>query len=525
MTDTTIQTTQPRTGMPIETRVPLDRKRQYAAGGPRRSFASLTQSLGPAIDAVMSELGPDIYERMGTDPQVRANLTALVSGILAHGYRIEPCEVPNDASDAERSLAADLHTMVEEQLTNLDTPLIDVLANLLEDGLKSGNKAAELVWTADGSAWRLTALRPKHRTRLAPVIDSFGAHIGYVVSRAGERPPVGALDGEKLAEQSSFVPREKFLAFVNDPHDDDPRGTSLLRSAYQPWWIKQQLYPEWLKYLSQFAVPSLIAELAPDDALAAGTRLGALEDAADTDKDAQELLDTLLQWANATAIVVPSGTKITIADVSKEGGATFAAASAHCDQQITLAMLAQLLATGTVAHQTNASTATHQDVLDDVIAGIKARLEQAVRRDVIKRIVTYNRGAAAARYAPRISLGQVEQQDFASMATAIAALKSSDYLHRSQLAEIDLMLNIPVRAAEVDSADPTGAPQPGSDWPLGEPTTEANSEPAADIQQRATALGSFIRAGYHPDDARLAAGVPQMRHSGGRPITLKQDEG
>src|SRR5206468_532813 len=49
------------------------------------------------------------------------------------------------------------------------------------------------------------------------------------------------------------------------PKNNDPRGTSLLRPAYDPWWRKRQALVEYVKYLAQFAGPSIWATT-PDGA-------------------------------------------------------------------------------------------------------------------------------------------------------------------------------------------------------------------------------------------------------------------
>lgn len=553
MTDTATITRQDRNGQPKAQTITYDRRRRYVVSGSRRAWNHMyTHALPQSIDDLTIELGADVYERMEKDPQVAADFGSLKTGILAHGYRIEPCELPEDASDADRTEAAELAALCKKQLDSLEgsESFLVALDNLL-NAMGYGNKVCELVWdTSDPSEWRLVGVSPKHRSRLAFVVDGFGKVLGFLVLQPGQPPP-STIDLNRLP--ANFVPREKFIVFSWSPRDGDPRGRSIYRAAYQPWWIKMQMIPEWLKYLSQFASPSVIGFTAPD----ATSRDEDDEDDQGTPEEQMAL--TLEGWANGQAAAFPHGAQVEIVEVEGTGGDVFGGAFDRCDGQITLAILYQLLATGTAKFQTNASTKTHQDVFDDVIAYIKLTLEDVIQADILKKIVVYNRGEQAARFTPRCSLGKVEQQDFAALATAIANLQRSGYIHPSQRAEIDVKLGLPRRPDEALAEDPDAgqdqtppvdsdrqgdnkddqgdddtddqAPKPapkaktgGVEW-IGEPLTTVNEEPAEDISRRATALGAFIRAGYNPQDSLNQAGLKQMRHSGGVPITLKEVEG
>jgi hypothetical protein len=101
-----------------------------------------------------------------------------------------------------------------------------------------------------------------------------------------------------------------------------------------------------------------------------------------------------------------------------------------------------------------AAASVHQDVLSTLIRQGKKAVERMIRNDILKPFIRYTFGEAMVALTPTVTLGNVEQQDFSSMATAIAALTTSQYLDPSQFPKLDQLLNLPPRAEQ-----PT--PRPG----------------------------------------------------------------
>jgi hypothetical protein len=101
---------------------------------------------------------------------------------------------------------------------------------------------------------QLRALKVKPIRSVAFVTDAYLNVLGLVGAKPGQTVP--AVSDLAPAE---IIPREKFCILSWRPKDGDPRGTSVLRPAYDPWWRKRQTIPEYLKYLAQFAGPSLWA--------------------------------------------------------------------------------------------------------------------------------------------------------------------------------------------------------------------------------------------------------------------------
>lgn len=445
MTDTATRTNGVH---PAPTPAPADPTRDYVAGGVATWATLFAKSLPQRVDDLATSLGADIYDRMQHDPAVSAALRVISVSILAHGYQLAPCE-REDPDD--QALAHEITGFVAHALNNLTIPFPDVLSDMLR-ALADGNRVAELVWT--DSTWqkqrRLTlgSIKVKPRSSVAFAVDPFMNIIGILAKLPGQPFPVQSrqmLPLNPAEPPPNLLPRSKFAIWSHLPKDADPRGTSLLRPAYDWWWIKQMGIPEFQKFLSQFASASIIAKLGPNVSLqpnAAGVY------------PAEALLQMLLEYQNGSVAVVDHGTEVEI--VQPRGGeVVWKFFYALCDAQITVAILLVLLATGTSEHQTNASTSEHANTLEDLISSKKQSLETMVERDIIRPLVLNNWGESALDLAPAFSLGAVEQQDLTPLITAIANLQRSGYIDDSQKAGLDVLLNLPPRTVVEEAAPET----------------------------------------------------------------------
>jgi len=426
------------TTIPIPIPAAVDPKRDMVAGGSSNWATQYARTLPQRVDDLAATLGADIYDRMQTDPAVSAALRTITVSILAHGYQLAPCE-----DEKRQDLAGEIAHFLGHTLDNLSIPFPDVLGDML-GAVAEGNRVAELVW-ADlrwNNQQRLTlsSIKVKPRNAVAFAVDPFMNVIGIMARVAGSPFPVhsGQILGLDPAKPPpNLLPRDKFAIWTHEPKNADPRGTSLLRAAYDWWWIKQQAIPEFLKYLSQFASPSLVGTTPENSGGGYGLPGAATPE--------QIMLESLLQFQNGSAAVFRHGSEVK--PIQAQGGEeAYKTIFALCDAQITVAILLQLLATGTAAHQTNASTAEHANVLEDVISRVKQSLETMVERDILRPLVLNNWGPDALGLVPRFSLGQVEQQDLTPLITAIANLTRSGYVDESQKAALDVLLQLPQRA-------------------------------------------------------------------------------
>lgn len=489
---------------------------EYVAGGGYPFLARYIRSLPHWIDDTTRDFGDDLYERMLMDPQAGSAIRLLKEETLANGVRLEPAtqyeqaewaldepditvdlpfrdragrfrpttpeeedqEAQNKKLKDEAELAEEIADFCEDNLLNLDRPFVEVLYEML-DAVALGNKVAEQVYKVEKDSegvprLHLKALKVKPRRSVAFVVDAFMNVIGVLGLIPGQAYPVlsGGIvaAGMDPSQVPNLLPREKFAIFTWGSHGGDPRGTSLLRPVYNPWWLKMQIWGEYAKYLVKFAGPSLIGYTAPGSQPVPPTdSLGNAIPGMPLIMPEQAMLNALLNFTNGTAVVFPSGARVEPVNMQGDGSA-YRNAIALFDQQITKGILCQTLATEEGRNMARAAAETHQDVLDIVVLHIKALLAAMIYKDILFPLVKYNWGEdVARRLTPRVHLAQIERHNWASNAAAVAALTTSRYLDPSQYPEMDARLGLPRRSPTptLQPGQPSlpGPPGPGSKQP------------------------------------------------------------
>jgi hypothetical protein len=469
---------QPGSGPPIKIS-DVRAQREFVAGGGSGWWAAPARSLPHPFDDLTTDFGNDIYVEMMRDAQVAAAILVLKASILEDGVMLAPAV--EDQSDSRYKRAVKIRDIAVRMLKRLDQPFDDVLWNML-DGLYLGNKVAEQVfeWQTVGNEelLQLKALKPKPRQLVSFVVDPYMNLIGLIAARPGQAAPPVLVDGSPVSADI-ILPPDKFCIFTHRPEDGDPRGTSALRPAYEAWWKKRQLGPEYLHYLSQFASPSVWAT--PPEGIERVPEMDPLgnltdEDGAVLDPDdptqvaeaieplspQEELLALLLEWRNGYALAVAPGTQVHTVEMIGDGS-SFLNAFQLYDSQITKAILTQSLATEEGQHQSRSAASVHQDVLDTLVRQGKQSLTRMIYYQILIPWVQRNWGdKAAEELVPVPSLGTTERQDLPALMTACAALMRAAYFAPSQLPAVDELLNLPVRdLSQAPVAQPTAAPAPG----------------------------------------------------------------
>jgi len=435
--------------------VTADPRRQYVAGSGLAWYSNYARSLPWAFDDLTSDFGDDYYERMLFDAVVSSCVTIYKASVLEEGIALSPRIADKDADGYDKSKL--LLEYCERVLDDIDPSMDDTLWGML-DAVAYGNKVAELNWDDDRTYGglrhlKLVSIKVKPRRSTAFVVDTYLNVLGLLARIPGIGVPVQT--GTILAiadpgQLENLLPRSKFAVLSFRPKDNDPRGTSILRSANTAWYNKMQTWPEYLKYLAQFASPGLIG-FTPEGAESQPLTDSNGNPIGTQSSPEQLMVGTLTQWRSGAALAFQYGSAVTVVQSQGEGRA-FLAAFDEYDRQISKAILTQTLATGEGQHQARAAASVHQDVLTTLIRQGRRAVVRMLTRDVLRQMIRFNFGELPAlELTPRISLGQVEQQDFSSTANAIAALNKASYLDVSQFPGIDELLSLPPR-------DPAAAP-------------------------------------------------------------------
>lgn len=422
---------------------------------------SYLKTLPAYIDDAERDFGSDIYDRMLRDPALASAMQAIRVMVLADGPRFVPAvKPPNPAKpdpeeESRYQRAVEIRDAIEGMCDNLQAPLEEILGEML-DYLPYGNRVAEKVYAPRNGLLALTTLRPKSKKAYYFIVndkaDLLGLLATTVYGLAGSSGSLAQVDPAAVGHLDGYhvIPREKFWVLSNAGSAGDPRGRSILRPAYNAWFLKQQTWPQYLKFLSMFGTPSLVAILsaeAGDVELIDSTGTPVLDsDGNATTLSAEEaVLQKLIAFENGTAIVLPNGTTLDKIQSTGDGGAYVKAIDLY-DRQMIRAVLIGTRATMEAEYGSKADSSTAQDLLSEFAQYIQRQVEMAFYRDVIYPTCVLNWGEAVAReFAPTMSLTSTDRSDVAEMANALANLGRADMIHESQLPGIDAMLNLPER--------------------------------------------------------------------------------
>lgn len=427
-----------------------DRTREYVSGGTDRTLAPLQADGLRVLDQFQDDLNREfsdaVYDQMLRDPAVSASVDILKALILAEPLRI--VSRVQDRHSAEYATADAIRVFVERQIAEADRPMQAMLHDAL-DAIAYGSALAEIVYEpaedpVEGRPiLRFKDLKTRPRAHYAFVVDRYLNVLG-----AAATVPGSTLSPLPPADQ--IIARQKFLLLTFGGRHGDPRGASLLRPAYNAYYLKTQVWPQYLKFLSQFASPSLVgytpegaADVEVVDTL--GAPVLNPDGSARVISAEEDMLATLLGFQAGTVAVLKGGARVEPLQ-SQGSGQAFQEAIALVDRQIAMAILKSHRTLLEAEHGSKADTEAAADITDVFVAGLRESLAASVTRDVVYQIVAVNYGVdAARRYAPMAVLRSLPRQDFAKAATALGTLWSARYLHSSQVPEVDALIGLPAR--------------------------------------------------------------------------------
>lgn len=403
----------------------------YGEQGIANPMARLGSAMGgwPAVtdDLLTKQGASDIYLEMQHDPEIRAALTVVTSGLLSRGWEL----VPHENDDGEMQFVLDV---IDEMRGSFD----DILDEVLRDRAILGTAIVERVWKLrpDGRVV-YEALKPRD-----PRLYSFDLDEYNNIKRM-----LLQVNGEKME-----VDPAKFAIFANRPVHGEPWGTSELRGAYRWYWLKKQIVQFWGCYLEKFGMPTV---------------KGVYKTGLPRDGQ-QELLKVLERIQQETAIVVPDTVDVELlaANVAAHGGG-FESAIAYCDKQIAKAIVGQTLTSDEGQRVGSMALGrVHQDILDTIIVRQRRTVEEWVDEEIIRPLVDQN---YLTRAYPNFVL-PLDERDMKSLSDVIFKLVSCEvvnpreswvreYLGLPEREELPPEWNvIPAEEAEETTNEPEGAP-------------------------------------------------------------------
>lgn len=448
---------------------------EYVAGAELTMLAALKKALPQYIDDVTREQGNDVYDRMLRDDDVESAMETLKTGILADGITVVPAvDAPQqeDTTSDGKKTATDAKTSddykqyIERRLAAM-RPTTRALAYELLDGLILGNKVAEKIAVmvesgpdAGKMGFRAIKCRPRHN--LSFVVDSFNNLLGFL----SIQPQAGIYTlGTQVilgdpAALPNFLPRDKFVVFTHNPKNNDPRGSSIARAAYNPWFIKTQIVPEYFNYLHHFGSPTVVGytpdngptPVYVDDVDVDGVAVLNLDGTTKQISAEMALKMALQKFVNSGVIAVRGGSKVELLASAGEGQA-FLNAFRYFGEAIHQAILKTSQASKEAKHSSKASGGIGQDTVDMVILFYRWLLEDCMNDDIVETLMLASFGEESRPLWPRISLSKSNKHDKAAMMTAYANLIKAGGLHESQYPGMDRELDLPERDMAAVAAD------------------------------------------------------------------------
>jgi len=475
----------------------------------------VAQILSWTLDEIEREIGPDTYERMEFEPTIAKAKQILLTGMFSDEFQFAAGATEDEAGE-EYAVFHELMLFADACLKGLDKPFRTTAEQAAGNSLQQGHSIAEITWetrtwpdkaapdfqkarratpaesqddeegqkttppakSSDPQTPRLADIQPKPRfmprtIKVKPrgaalfVSDGFWNILGFVPGFGHYR---------RAYNIQEVLPRDKGFVLTFHMQNEDPRGRSTYRPAYNWWNFKQHIPQEFLRYLLQCAVPGLLMNL-PET----GQGFEIERDEADNvvyeaDGVTPKLLTPVESmtrqaegYRNGTALILPHDAKAQPMKVGEANGEVFPNAMRAASKEMEDAILLQSLAQSEGEHQARAASVTHADLLGLRVFLYKYVLCVAVLSDVIEPAVRKSYGDWAVAYMPKLSLGDFEQRNWTADLAAVADAYFKGFLDDTQRAEIMAWLGLPkpgpsrAETTEAEIDPNTGSPRPTND--------------------------------------------------------------
>ncbi len=349
-------------------------------------------------DAVLVKNGADIYEKMMTDPQVRAAINTKRFALLARPWQVFPAEC---STETDRKAAEGAHGFVLEALRSLKGPdgsNRDFRNTLFEmmSAFYRGYSLAELIWTVcqEGEwrgKYRYAAIKFKNPKQIGFDLDP------YLNLRA--------VTSWTPTEGYQRIPREKCLLYVYNQRDELPYGESDLKAVYRNWYCKRRIVEFWNIRLQRFGVPFAYANVGTGN-----------------DVMSQKVGSMLKEMQQDSSAVFPSNVKPELLETHTDGGDAFLSALEWHNQQIATGILLQTLSSSEGKRSGSLALGkVHFNILLYALECMKQDIESAVNSQIIRPLIDFNFDMDQRLY-PRFSLGNVDEDDIAKLAEVMDVL-------------------------------------------------------------------------------------------------------
>jgi hypothetical protein len=338
------------------------------------NFAGFIRDLGeynPILEGRSSFL---VYEKMRrSDADVRAALLACKLPIRAADYQIVPGLKENEPGfDLAKKIADEVR---ENLLGGLESPtstgcwVTQNFETVKENALLCldfGCAAHEDLWHIDGDKVRLRKLAPRlPYTFYRYHVDDDGESLLYL-EQYGYR-------GNNFV--NVLVPAEKLAYFVNDMEGAYFYGRSVLRAAYQHWYMKSQIY--------RIDAISIERNGLGVPTIKQGPNVSA------EDRKAAENWVKMLAAHESTGLSLPSGWEFVLTGITGRIRDPQASIQHH-SEMIMRSVLANFLSLGTTQTGSRALGGSMRDFFYLSLEAVSQKIDETISNTSIRRLVNHN---------------------------------------------------------------------------------------------------------------------------------------
>lgn len=451
-----------------------------------------TRVLAQTTDEVETEVSFRAYDRMENDSTITKVKRILLTSVLTDEIQFAPGATEETVGKEEYDTYVYVMEMCERILEGLDAPYRDTLEQLFGNSIKYGHGIAEVTYEYRMDApntkpsesddpkpkvsarWdKLTSLfrrqekieskevgtkplmkgehlrlmpasikvKPRNTTQF--VVDDFMNVLGLV--------PINK-DRANL-KYNEIISREKFMVLTMNKKDEDPRGTSLYRPAFNWYNLKAQVPAEMLRFILEESVPKAVGTLPQDmppfeyERDADGNQVYEADGITPKMLTGAESFKRQIEgFRSGGGAVIPYGATLQPYKKGLTGSGDaeiFNKILKIINNEIENSVLLQTLAQSEGEHQARSASEQVAEVLYNLVFWIRWQVAMVTLIDLCSVTVKMNLGEWALRYMPIISLGDFVRRDWVSELEAIADAYFKGFIDDSQRAELMAWLNMP----------------------------------------------------------------------------------
>lgn len=467
--------------------IATDKTREYVSVHP---YSVMQQRvLNSTTDDVELEVSFKAYDNMERDGAIRKCKHIIVTNVLCDDMQLAPGATEDEVGAKEYELYTQVMQFCERIVSGLDKPTRDTNEQLLGNSLKYGHGVSELEYE-----YRKDAPSTKPKEEVAPkgVMSRVRSWFRGNPESATTGPTKPILSGEKTRlmpasikvkprdttrfvvdeymtvlgllpkrkidsglQANEIIDREKFLCLTLNKQDEDPRGGSSYRAAFNWYNVRTQLPTEMIRYVIEETVPKAVGIL-PEDAPAFEFERDDFGNIVYEDPEtklqpkmltaAESFKRTIEAFRSGSGAVIPYGASLKPYKQGLTGSndaELFNKLLKITGNEIEGSILLQTLAQSEGDHQARSASQQVAEILYNLIFYIRWQLASAWLYDVFAPTVRMNLGDWALRYLPMLSLGDTMRRDWIAELEVYADAYFKGLLDDTQRPEIMANLNLP----------------------------------------------------------------------------------